>query len=90
MGSARAGRASLHPTHWTSGLDHDEYADRVTTVLDLLRAGECYQVNLTRRLTCDDAINPIARPFLIRLDVAGWILRERHGIAINRATAGMR
>ena len=24
------------------------------------------------------------------IDVAGWILRERHGIAINRATAGMR
>ncbi len=24
------------------------------------RAGECYQVNLTRRLTCDDAIDPIA------------------------------
>ena len=29
-------------------------------MLDLLRAGECYQVNLTRRLTCDDAIDPIA------------------------------
>ena len=26
----------------------------------MLRAGECYQVNLTRRLTCDDAIDPIA------------------------------
>ena len=58
--SARARCADLPPTHWTSGLDRDEYADRVTTVLDLLRAGECYQVNLTRRLTCDDAIDPIA------------------------------
>jgi para-aminobenzoate synthetase component 1 len=29
-------------------------------VLDLLRAGECYQVNLTRRLTCDDAVDPVA------------------------------
>ncbi len=26
----------------------------------MLRAGECYQVNLTRRLTCDDAIDPVA------------------------------
>jgi len=60
--ATRAGsapRVHLPSTHWTSGLDRDEYADRVTTVLDLLRAGECYQVNLTRRLTCDDPIDPI-------------------------------
>jgi para-aminobenzoate synthetase component 1 len=48
------------PTRWRSGLDRDEHAARVSTVLDLLRAGECYQVNLTRRLTCDDALDPIA------------------------------
>ena len=54
-----ASARSIAPTQWTSGLDRDEYADRVSTVLDLLRAGECYQVNLTRRLTCDDAIDPI-------------------------------
>jgi len=48
------------PTRWHSGLDRGEYADRVATVLELLRAGECYQVNLTRRLTCDDALDPIA------------------------------
>jgi len=47
-------------TRWRSGLDRDEYADRVGAVLDLLRAGECYQVNVTRRLTCDDAIDPVA------------------------------
>jgi para-aminobenzoate synthetase component 1 len=48
------------PTHWRSGLDRDEYAARVEVVLEMLRAGECYQVNLTRRLTCDDAVDPIA------------------------------
>jgi para-aminobenzoate synthetase component 1 len=52
--------APLPPTRWESSLDRDDYTDRVTAVLDLLRAGECYQVNLTRRLTCDDAIDPIA------------------------------
>ena len=31
---------------------------RVETVLELLRAGECYQVNLTRRLTCDRRARP--------------------------------
>ena len=31
-----------------------------TRSLELLRAGECYQVNLTRRLTCDDALDPVA------------------------------
>jgi para-aminobenzoate synthetase component 1 len=51
---------AVAPTRWRSGLDRHEYADRVTTVLDMLRAGECYQVNLTRRLTCDDAIDPVA------------------------------
>ena len=29
-------------------------------ILELLRAGECYQVNLTRRLTVDDALDPVA------------------------------
>jgi para-aminobenzoate synthetase component 1 len=57
----RSGRPDrIAPTRWCSGLDRDEYADRVATVLELLRAGECYQVNLTRRLTYDDALDPIA------------------------------
>jgi para-aminobenzoate synthetase component 1 len=50
----------IAPTRWHSGLDQDEFADRVSSVLELLRAGECYQVNLTRRLTCDDAVDPVA------------------------------
>jgi len=44
---------------WRSGIDRDAYCDRVETVLELLRAGECYQVNLTRRLTCDRALDPV-------------------------------
>jgi para-aminobenzoate synthetase component I len=45
---------------WHTSLEHDEYCDRVDAVLELLRAGECYQVNLTRRLTCDRALDPVA------------------------------
>jgi para-aminobenzoate synthetase component 1 len=48
------------PTRWCTGLERDEFADRVEAVLELLRAGECYQVNLTRRLTCDVALDPVA------------------------------
>jgi para-aminobenzoate synthetase component 1 len=57
-GEGRGGAAPMPRTHWRSSLEHDDYADRVNAVLDLLRAGECYQVNLTRRLTCDDAVDP--------------------------------
>jgi para-aminobenzoate synthetase component 1 len=59
-GDVASRRDPLGPTSWHTGLEHDEFADRVNAVLDLLRAGECYQVNLTRRLTHDDAIDPVA------------------------------
>jgi para-aminobenzoate synthetase component 1 len=55
-----APRDARPATRWDSGLDRDDYCARVDAVLELLRAGECYQVNVTRRLTCDDALNPIA------------------------------
>lgn len=45
---------------WHSSLDRDAYRARVDAVLELLGAGECYQVNLTRRLTCDHALDPVA------------------------------
>jgi para-aminobenzoate synthetase component 1 len=45
---------------WHSNLDRDAYRARVDAILGLLRAGECYQVNLTRRLTCDHALDPVA------------------------------
>ena len=57
---APGARLPMPATRWHSGLDRDAYLDRVETVLDMLRAGECYQVNLTRRLTCDDAVDPVA------------------------------
>jgi para-aminobenzoate synthetase component 1 len=50
----------LPDTRWTSGLDRDAHRARVESILELLRAGVCYQVNLTRRLTCGDAVDPIA------------------------------
>jgi para-aminobenzoate synthetase component 1 len=58
--TARPARAELAATRWHSGLDRDEHRARVEAVLDLLRAGECYQINVTRRLTCDDALDPVA------------------------------
>ncbi len=45
---------------WHSSLDRDAYRARVDAVLELLRAGDCYQVNLTRRLSCDHALDPVA------------------------------
>ena len=35
---------------WTSSLDRVDHAAACAQVLELLRAGECYQVNVTRRL----------------------------------------
>ena len=38
-----------------SSLDRDAFEARVRAVIRLIEAGDCYQVNLTRRLTWDDA-----------------------------------
>jgi para-aminobenzoate synthetase component 1 len=46
-----AGRSSLTPA---------EHEARVHAVQELLRAGECYQVNLTRRIAFDAAPDPVA------------------------------
>jgi para-aminobenzoate synthetase component 1 len=45
---------------WHSSLDGGEFEARVEAITERLRAGECYQVNLTRRLTGDVAIDPVA------------------------------
>jgi para-aminobenzoate synthetase component 1 len=42
-----------------SSLTRAEHAERVHAIHELLRAGECYQVNLTRRLTFDAAPDPL-------------------------------
>jgi para-aminobenzoate synthetase component 1 len=44
---------------WRTSLDRPEYEARVEAIIDLLRAGECYQVNLTRRLTREGALDPV-------------------------------
>ena len=38
---------------WRSSLDRPEFEAGVRTIVDHIEAGDCYQVNLTRRLTCD-------------------------------------
>jgi para-aminobenzoate synthetase component 1 len=45
---------------WTSSLDRVEFEARVVAVQELLDAGECYQVNLTRRLRCPEPADPRA------------------------------
>ena len=45
---------------WTSSLDRVDHAAACAHVIDLLHAGECYQVNVTRRLTSAVAPDPIA------------------------------
>jgi para-aminobenzoate synthetase component 1 len=46
--------------HWTSSLDQSAYGDAVKAIHGLLDAGECYQVNLTRRLSTPHAADPRA------------------------------
>lgn len=45
---------------WHSSLDRDAHAARVAAIHQLLDAGDCYQVNLTRRLTVDERIDPVS------------------------------
>ncbi|HEX7520910.1 MAG TPA: anthranilate synthase component I family protein [Acidimicrobiia bacterium] len=44
---------------WRSSLSRPQFEARVATIIELIRAGECYQVNLTRRLTLDDTLDPV-------------------------------
>jgi para-aminobenzoate synthetase component 1 len=64
LGDASAGAwrrpaPSLAAGAWRSSLDRDAFEDRVGEVLERLRAGECYQVNLTRRLTVEEPLDPV-------------------------------
>ena len=45
---------------WESSLDRICWDDAVRRILGHLRAGDCYQVNLTRRLMCDAPADPVA------------------------------
>jgi para-aminobenzoate synthetase component I len=45
---------------WRSNLSRAEFEHRVGMILEHIAAGDCYQVNLTRRLTCDQPVDPVA------------------------------
>jgi para-aminobenzoate synthetase component 1 len=57
-GSLGIGSVGLAP--FRSSLARGEFETRVEEIVELVRAGECYQVNLTRRLTSDTAADPSA------------------------------
>jgi para-aminobenzoate synthetase component 1 len=50
-------RPSLGP--WESNVSRTEFEAGVRTVVGLIEAGECYQVNLTRRLACPVRTDPV-------------------------------
>ncbi|MBI4730236.1 MAG: anthranilate synthase component I family protein [Acidobacteria bacterium] len=45
---------------WESSLDRAAFEDRVRAILGHIGAGDCYQVNLARRLTCEREADPVA------------------------------
>jgi para-aminobenzoate synthetase component I len=46
--------------NWRSSLDRDTFEGGVETILEHIGAGDCYQANLTRRLTSERAADPVA------------------------------
>ena len=58
VGGREAAGGQLPP--FTSSLDRPAFEAGVREIVELVRAGECYQVNLTRRLTSDTAAHPVA------------------------------
>ena len=61
--SARRAGAAPEPVdleRWSSSIDQSAHADAVKAIHGLLEAGECYQVNLTRRLSSPRAADPRA------------------------------
>jgi para-aminobenzoate synthetase component I len=45
---------------WSTNLSRSAYEAGVRAVVGLVEAGDCYQVNLTRRLTCERPADPLA------------------------------
>jgi para-aminobenzoate synthetase component 1 len=45
---------------WSSDLSRESFEAGVRAAIDLIEAGECYQVNLTRRLRCPDRADPVS------------------------------
>lgn len=52
--------AALGLGPWETNLGRDEFADRVQTIIGHLEAGDCYQVNLTRRLATPRTVDPVS------------------------------
>ncbi len=57
---ARPAGAGLGLAPFASSLDRAAFEAGVAEIVDLIRAGQCYQVNLTRRLTSESAADPLA------------------------------
>ena len=57
---ARPAGAGLGLAPFASSLDRAAFEAGVAEIVDLVRAGQCYQVNLTRRLTSESAADPLA------------------------------
>jgi para-aminobenzoate synthetase component 1 len=58
---ARPAEAATVARHrWRSSLDRGAFEAAVDTILEHIRAGDCYQVNLTRRLTGPVGLDPVA------------------------------
>jgi len=53
-------QTSARSEPWRSSLERAGFEARVREIIDLIEDGECYQVNLTRRLTCERAADPVA------------------------------
>ena len=51
---------TIATSRWRSSLERSAFEAAVNTILELIRAGDCYQVNLTRRLTGPVALDPVA------------------------------
>jgi para-aminobenzoate synthetase component 1 len=58
-GSPRVPLSSRAAPHWHSSLDRVHYERGVRDIVELIEAGDCYQVNLTRRLTVDVAVDGV-------------------------------
>ena len=73
---------------WASSLGPLEYEQRVRVIQEMIRAGDCYQVNLTRRLA-GPALDPIELSTAIESGnpaphATFW--RDGHGLAIVSAS----
>jgi para-aminobenzoate synthetase component 1 len=65
---------------WKSNVSRQDFEAGVRTVIDLIEAGECYQVNLTRRLSCPLRADPLGLfGGLVRLNPAPHAALVRFG-----------